>query len=929
MSYALQSSTVIPSSGSIYYQPEFQILFNDGFECGNFNAWNGTKTTTGDQATTAATNPYEGLYHAIYQTSAITSGTRYAYSYVALSTPISEIYARAYFYIAEGLPLDDNEDRFGLIAFEVNSQLQCTFRVYRSGGVDKFNVIGFNGTTVVQKSTVTIYPEMGKWYCIEFYIKVHSTKGEYRAWINGVERITITNVDTTRYGKGVNCIRFGLTSTINVQHAVTVYCDAVVVSTRYIGPLEAQVLFKDGFESGDFYEWSGVKTTSNDQATVSTTNPYHGIFSAQYQTNAIASGTKYAYSYVSLTKVVTEVYARAYFYIADGLPLDDNDDRFGLVAFEVNGQLQCTFRVYRSGGVDKFNVIGFNGTSVIQKSTDAIYPEEGKWYCIEFYIKVHSIKGEYRAWINGVEQISITNVDTTRYGWGVTRIRIGLTSTINVQHAVTVYCDVAAISTQYIGEFYEFAVIGSTDENPAIVNFYWLFGNQSIRYKALKPSVVKGSVDVDLFEGLVIWTRRGGYNAEAVKNFAQKHIVLSHMWDFCNVLYPSLNSSTKVVATNTVTYIRDWGNFRSGDLVEMRNETGNTNQLLVVLASALASFSNTSIIAQYDSNHVAYFHMNGTRIKSGFYVMDLDATTPETEWAGIWHTFPVLKMVKDFPTGKYARWMANGQNWWDLNWVYNQIDMLVDANRDIVRKEIIGYSVQNRSIIAIFIGSGTKYAIIDGAIHGNEKTGTFACLRIAELLIEYYRSDEAWKNKLMEYTVIIIPVLNPDGFVSNKRENANGVDLNRQFPPKGTTTEPEAWALRYLMANYTPTIYVNIHEGYYWYPLHMIYGAYEQGTNKSITISTMQKANQTFVSLKHWGWFTEQDSYVWIGKVKTIVAGGGAPGMATDYASWAYGSSCMLLETFLWSPTWKARKCLWGLDYYPAVILAFIKELPR
>ena len=692
---------------------------------------------------------------------------------------------------------------------------------------------------------------------------------------------------------------------------------------------EAQVLFNDGFESGNFNAWNGTQTTTDDSATVISLNPYDGAYNAQYQTNAVASGTKYAYSYVSLATPITEVYARAYFYIADGLPLDDNDDRFGLIAFEVNGQLQCTFRVHRSGGTDKFNIIGLNSTSTVQESTDAIYPAEGQWYCLEFYIKVHSTQGEYRAWINGVEQITITNLDTTCYGKGVNRIRIGLTSTINVQHTVIVYCDAVAVSTRPIGQFYAFAVIGSMSENPAIANFYWLFGNQSIRYKALMPSEVKSFVDIDLFDGLVVWTKQGGYNAEAIKKFAQTRIVISHMWDFCNILYPSLNSSTQIVTTNTVTYVKDWGNFRNSDLVEMRNETGNTNQLTTVLASALASFSNTSTIAQYDSNRIAYFHMNGTRTKSGFYVMDLDATTPETEWTGIWHVFPAVKMVRDFPTGRYARWMANGQNWWDLNWVYNQIDAIVSENPDIASKKIIGYSVQNRPITAMFIGNGTKYAIIDGAIHGNEKTGTFACLRIAELLAEYYRSDQAWTAKLTEYTVIIIPVLNPDGFVSNTRENANGVNLNRQFPPNGTTTEPEAWALRYLMGNYTPTVYVNMHEGYYWYPLHMIYGAYEQGTNKSITISTMQKANQTFVSLNHWGWFTEKDSYVWIGKVKTIVVGGGEPGMATDYASWAYGASCMLLETFLWSPTWNARKCLWGLDYYPAVILAFIQQIPR
>ena len=372
----------------------------------------------------------------------------------------------------------------------------------------------------------------------------------------------------------------------------------------------------------------------------------------------------------------------------------------------------------------------------------------------------------------------------------------------------------------------------------------------------------------------------------------------------------------------------DWGNFRAGNLVEMRNETGNVDQLATVLASGLASFSNITMIARYDANRIAFFHMNGTQSESGFYVLDLDATTPETEWTGIWHTFPAIKMVQDFSTGKYARWMANGQSWWDLTWVYNRIDTIVSENSDIVKKLVIGQSVEGRDIPAIVIGEGTRYAIIDGSIHPNEKTATFACLRTAELLINYYRSDPFWQSKLTEYTVIIIPVLNPDGFIYNTRENANGVDLNRQFPPGANTTEPEAWALRWLMGNYTPTVYINIHEGWHWYPLDMLYGNYEEDPYRTLTIDAMHQANDTFTDLRHWGWFTEEGSNVWVGKVRRIT-NGGINSMAVAYASWKYDASCMLLETFLWSPVWGARKCLWGIDYYSAVIISFLQHIER
>jgi hypothetical protein len=273
--------------------------------------------------------------------------------------------------------------------------------------------------------------------------------------------------------------------------------------------------------------------------------------------------------------------------------------------------------------------------------------------------------------------------------------------------------------------------------------------------------------------------------------------------------------------------------------------------------------------------------------------------------------------------------MASGQSWWNLTSVYNHIDAIARDNDDIVVKRIIGRSVEGRDIVALFIGNGSRYAIMDGSIHGDEKSTTFACLRVAELLVEYYRSDPYWQSRLSEYTVIVVPVLNPDGFAHNTRENANGKDLNRQFPPVGITTEPEAWALRHLMGNYTPTIYVNNHEGGPYYPLDMFYGAYETSTTRSKTINAMRQANATFVGLAHWGWFTENSLHVWIGKVETIESGAGVDGTASNYASWAYGTSCMLIETFIASPTWNARKSLWALDYYPAVMIAFLKNIQR
>jgi len=701
---------------------------------------------------------------------------------------------------------------------------------------------------------------------------------------------------------------------------------------------EAKVLFKDGFECGDFSAWNGTYTTVSDNATVASTHPYVGVYHGRFQTGAIVSGVKYAYSYVDLSQAVSEVYARGYCYIVDGLPLDDNnDDRLGLIAFEVGGQLQCTFRIHHSGGVDKFNIVGLNGTGSVQKSTDAVYPVEGRWYCLEFYIKVHGTRGEYRAWINGLEQLAITNLNTAFLGTGVSRVRFGLTYTSNVQHSVEVYYDSVVISTRYVGQFYAFGVIGSAEENPAIRNFYWLFGNQSIPYRALMPSEVKNLVDIELFDGLVVWTKQGGYNATAVNQFAQTRIVISHVWDFCNVLYPSLSSSTQVVATRTVTYVKDWGNFRNGDLVEMRNETGNIDKLTTVLASGLASFTNVATIARYDANRIAFFHMNGTRSKSGFYVMDLDATTPTTEWAGIWHLFPAIKMVKDFPTGRYARWFANGIEHLTYDQVMTRLSSWVanapkGLNASLIR---IGKSVLGRDINATRLGNGSRYVIIDGATHGNEKNPAPALLRLLEVIQENFQASGYWKTRLSEVSLIVIPILNPDGYVSNNRNNANGVDLNRQFPPGPATTEPEAWALRWLWGNYSTIIYINLHEGRNWQPLDYFYAV--NFTTTAVDIMGFSKQNtywtkDDFEALHEWGYYAEEKwstNPLDIGKVRLISGHSGTGGQTDIGASYLYNISSYLVESFVWSSDHKARQMLWAMDFYVTTVLGFISHLDR
>ena len=70
-------------------------------------------------------------------------------------------------------------------------------------------------------------------------------------------------------------------------------------------------------------------------------------------------------------------------------------------------------------------------------------------------------------------------------------------------------------------------------------------------------------------------------------------------------------------------------------------------------------------------------------------------------------------------------------------------------------------------------------AILFGAIHGDEPVSQLMLERLADELVERPPGRETW----------IIPVVNVDGLLAGTRNNANDVDLNRNFASKSWGTE--------------------------------------------------------------------------------------------------------------------------------------------
>ncbi len=128
-------------------------------------------------------------------------------------------------------------------------------------------------------------------------------------------------------------------------------------------------------------------------------------------------------------------------------------------------------------------------------------------------------------------------------------------------------------------------------------------------------------------------------------------------------------------------------------------------------------------------------------------------------------------------------------------------------------------SVKGRKIFSLELGQGDSTTIIFGAFHGNEYLSPKFVYAFAQHL--YFSKDIK-----LNCRVIIVPVLNPDGLVANTRTNANGVDVNRNFPtsnwqphanaPRNNpgprpASEPETQFVIALLDTYKPQRIVSVH----------------------------------------------------------------------------------------------------------------------
>ncbi|WP_179006886.1 M14 family metallopeptidase [Winogradskyella forsetii] len=121
------------------------------------------------------------------------------------------------------------------------------------------------------------------------------------------------------------------------------------------------------------------------------------------------------------------------------------------------------------------------------------------------------------------------------------------------------------------------------------------------------------------------------------------------------------------------------------------------------------------------------------------------------------------------------------------------------------RISTLGCSVEERPIYSLKYGNGPIKILLWSQMHGNESTSTkalFDCFNLFET------ENKLSKDILERCTLVVIPILNPDGAEKYSRLNANLVDLNRDAQD---LSQSESRLLRQVYKDFKPDFCFNLH----------------------------------------------------------------------------------------------------------------------
>ncbi len=180
-----------------------------------------------------------------------------------------------------------------------------------------------------------------------------------------------------------------------------------------------------------------------------------------------------------------------------------------------------------------------------------------------------------------------------------------------------------------------------------------------------------------------------------------------------------------------------------------------------------------------------------------------------------------LRAFREYGPGSHSP-----EAWPTFEQVVARMQAIAVAHPNLVRMVSIGQSVQGREIWMLKVSDNPdleedepefKYT---STMHGDEVVGVEMTVRLAELLASQYATDPRLTELVDEMEIWLCPIHNPDGYVAGSRNNANGVNLNRDYPDRITNPvdspagrEPETQAMMNFGYGHRFVMGANYHGG--------------------------------------------------------------------------------------------------------------------
>jgi hypothetical protein len=170
---------------------------------------------------------------------------------------------------------------------------------------------------------------------------------------------------------------------------------------------------------------------------------------------------------------------------------------------------------------------------------------------------------------------------------------------------------------------------------------------------------------------------------------------------------------------------------------------------------------------------------------------------------------------------------------WDIYPTYTQYDSIMQSFKtlypSLCRLDTIGTSINGKLIFALKISNNpatdgdNPSVFYTSTMHGDETGGYILMLHLADYLLKNYLVSERVKNLIDNLDIWINPLANPDGTYNNgntinspTRYNANGYDLNRNFPDPftpNTVKQKETLDMIKFLRKHKFVLSANFHSG--------------------------------------------------------------------------------------------------------------------